>query len=127
METTPPQRAQGRLRTTTHNRRQRKLHRRTRLLRTSSHQMWHRPSLRCFTDKNLGDNRFILSRPHNGQTPRRTPQPQRPPELERWMTSSDAIVLGPGIGVHEETVDVVKKLLQQTAELNKPMVLDADA
>ena len=43
------------------------------------------------------------------------------------MTSSDAIVLGPGIGLHEETVDVVKKLITQTGELNKPLVLDADA
>src|SRR3989442_13458310 len=49
------------------------------------------------------------------------------PELERWMTSSDAIVLGPGIGLHEETVDTVKKLISQTGELNKPLVLDADA
>src|SRR5438270_445010 len=49
------------------------------------------------------------------------------PELERWMTSSDAIVLGPGIGLHEETVDVVKKLITQTGELKKPLVLDADA
>src|SRR5205809_123537 len=49
------------------------------------------------------------------------------PELERWMSSADAIVLGPGIGLHEETVDVVKKLITQTGELNKPLVLDADA
>src|SRR5207247_2492830 len=49
------------------------------------------------------------------------------PEIERWMTSSDAIVLGPGIGLHEETVDTVKKLISQTGELNKPLVLDADA
>src|SRR5437764_4508242 len=49
------------------------------------------------------------------------------PELEKWMTSSDAIVLGPGIGLHEETVDAVKKLITQTGELNKPLVLDADA
>jgi len=49
------------------------------------------------------------------------------PELERWMGSADAIVLGPGIGLHEETVDVVKKLISQTGELNKPVVLDADA
>lgn len=49
------------------------------------------------------------------------------PELEKWMSSADAIVLGPGIGLHEETVEVVKKLITQTGELNKPMVLDADA
>jgi len=49
------------------------------------------------------------------------------PELEKWMNSADAIVLGPGIGLHEETVEVVKKLITQTGELNKPAVLDADA
>src|SRR6059036_738562 len=49
------------------------------------------------------------------------------PELEKWMTSADAIVLGPGTGLHEETIDVVKKLITQTGELNKPLVLDADA
>src|SRR5258708_39728233 len=43
------------------------------------------------------------------------------------MSSADAIVLGPGIGLHEETVDVVKKLITQTGELNKPLVVDADA
>src|SRR5207253_9398209 len=49
------------------------------------------------------------------------------PELEKWMTSSDAIVLGPRLGLHEDTVDVVKKLITQTGEHNKPLVLDADA
>src|SRR5258708_28248588 len=43
------------------------------------------------------------------------------------MSYAEAIVLGPGIGLHEETVDVVKKLITQTGELNKPLVLDADA
>jgi ADP-dependent NAD(P)H-hydrate dehydratase / NAD(P)H-hydrate epimerase len=49
------------------------------------------------------------------------------PELTRWMTTADAIVLGPGIGLHEETVEAVRKLVSQLGELNKPMVLDADA
>src|SRR5713226_8458380 len=49
------------------------------------------------------------------------------PELERWMNSADAIVLGPGIGLHEETVDVVKKLITQIGELNKPTVLTPHA
>ena len=48
-------------------------------------------------------------------------------ELERWMSIVDAIVLGPGIGLHEETVEAVKKLISQTGDLNKPLVLDADA
>src|SRR6266516_2455077 len=49
------------------------------------------------------------------------------PELSKWIATADAIVLGPGIGLHEETVDVVKKLITKTGELNKPLVLDADA
>src|SRR3989442_2111998 len=47
-------------------------------------------------------------------------------DLEEWMTSADVIVLGPGTGLHEEPIDVVKKLITQTGELNKPLVLDAD-
>ena len=49
------------------------------------------------------------------------------PELSRWMNIADAIVLGPGIGLHEETIDAVKKLIGEAGELNKPVVLDADA
>jgi ADP-dependent NAD(P)H-hydrate dehydratase / NAD(P)H-hydrate epimerase len=48
-------------------------------------------------------------------------------ELSRWTSIVDAIVLGPGIGLHEETVDAVKKLISEAGELNKPVVLDADA
>jgi ADP-dependent NAD(P)H-hydrate dehydratase / NAD(P)H-hydrate epimerase len=49
------------------------------------------------------------------------------PELSKWTSTADAIVLGPGIGLHEETVDAVKKLITEAGELNKPVVLDADA
>jgi ADP-dependent NAD(P)H-hydrate dehydratase / NAD(P)H-hydrate epimerase len=49
------------------------------------------------------------------------------PELSKWITTADAIVLGPGIGLHEETVEAVRKLISETGEQNKPMVLDADA
>ncbi|HYY91757.1 MAG TPA: NAD(P)H-hydrate dehydratase [Candidatus Dormibacteraeota bacterium] len=48
-------------------------------------------------------------------------------ELSKWTTTADAIVLGPGIGLHEETVDAVKKLISEAGDQNKPMVLDADA
>src|SRR6266496_3202458 len=53
--------------------------------------------------------------------------PRALPELAKWTTTVDAIVLGPGIGLHEETVDAVKKLITEAGEQNKPMVLDADA
>ncbi|OLC63770.1 hypothetical protein AUH73_01395, partial [archaeon 13_1_40CM_4_53_4] len=53
--------------------------------------------------------------------------PRALPELAKWTTTADAIVLGPGIGLHEETVDAVKKLITEAGEQNKPIVLDADA
>ncbi|HEX4920320.1 MAG TPA: NAD(P)H-hydrate dehydratase [Candidatus Bathyarchaeia archaeon] len=53
--------------------------------------------------------------------------PNALPELERWINTADAIVLGPGIGLHEETVDAVRKIISKAGELNKPLVLDADA
>ena len=49
------------------------------------------------------------------------------PELSKWITAADAVVLGPGIGLHDETVETVKKLISEIGEQNKPMVLDADA
>ncbi len=49
------------------------------------------------------------------------------PELSRWIKTVDAIVLGPGIGLHDETVETVRKLITELGEQNKPMVLDADA
>src|SRR2546425_13244560 len=43
------------------------------------------------------------------------------------MPTSDAIVLGPEIELHKEKVDTDKNLISQTGELNKALVLDADA
>jgi len=48
-------------------------------------------------------------------------------ELSPWLKTSDAIVLGPGIGLHEETVEVVRKIITEAESLNKPLVIDADA
>ena len=48
-------------------------------------------------------------------------------ELPKWTSTADAIVLGPGIGLHDETVETVRKLITELGEQNKPMVLDADA
>jgi len=53
--------------------------------------------------------------------------PKAIPELSKWTSIADAVVLGPGIGLHEETVDAVRKLIAEAGELNKPMVIDADA
>ncbi len=49
------------------------------------------------------------------------------PELSRWLASMDAIVLGPGIGLHDETAEFVWKLVAEAEAAKKPLVLDADA
>jgi len=48
-------------------------------------------------------------------------------ELERWVKISDALVLGPGIGLHEDTTEFVWKAISLAESLNKTLVLDADA
>ncbi len=47
--------------------------------------------------------------------------------LERWLKISDAVILGPGIGLHEDTAEFVWKVTQLAESLNKSLVLDADA
>ncbi len=53
--------------------------------------------------------------------------PDSIPELERWLKISDTIVLGPGIGLHDDTAEFVWKVTQLAESLNKRLVLDADA
>ena len=48
-------------------------------------------------------------------------------ELERWLRLADAVILGPGIGLHEDTIEFVWKIIALAEALNKPLVLDADA
>ena len=48
-------------------------------------------------------------------------------ELDPWLKSADALVIGPGVGLHEETHETVWRLISQAEALNKPLVLDADA
>ncbi|MHA1754004.1 MAG: NAD(P)H-hydrate dehydratase [Candidatus Odinarchaeia archaeon] len=45
-------------------------------------------------------------------------------ELISW---ADAVVIGPGLGVKEETKTAVKELFNKIKSLNKPAVIDADA
>jgi len=47
--------------------------------------------------------------------------------LEPWVKKSDAIIIGPGIGLHEETAEAVWKLISLVESQMKPLVLDADA
>ena len=42
------------------------------------------------------------------------------------VTKNDAIVLGPGLGTHPETIVAVNTLVQRIIEMRKPLGLDAD-
>jgi len=53
--------------------------------------------------------------------------PKALPELERWLKTVDAVVLGPGIGLHEETREVSGKIISLVETAQKPLVMDADA
>ncbi|HZY95001.1 MAG TPA: NAD(P)H-hydrate dehydratase [Candidatus Bathyarchaeia archaeon] len=48
-------------------------------------------------------------------------------DLERWLKTVDAVVLGPGIGLHEETREVSGKIISLVETAQKPLVMDADA
>ena len=48
-------------------------------------------------------------------------------ELERWVKTVDAVVLGPGIGLHSETQEIIGKIISQIESAGKPLVIDADA
>ncbi len=48
-------------------------------------------------------------------------------EIEPWLRIADAMVAGPGIGLHEETAEALSKLIGLAETLGKPLVLDADA
>ncbi|MEM3703375.1 MAG: NAD(P)H-hydrate dehydratase [Candidatus Bathyarchaeia archaeon] len=46
--------------------------------------------------------------------------------LKTYIEKSDAVVLGPGLGLHVETRDAVKALIEVIEEVGKPLLLDAD-
>lgn len=45
-------------------------------------------------------------------------------DLRRLTETADAVAIGPGIGRHHETIELVRRFV---SECNKPMVIDADA
>jgi len=47
--------------------------------------------------------------------------------LKEYMEKSDAVVLGPGLGLHAETKTAIRMLIDAIAEAGKPLLLDADA
>ncbi|MGC8997813.1 MAG: NAD(P)H-hydrate dehydratase [Candidatus Bathyarchaeia archaeon] len=48
------------------------------------------------------------------------------PALKTLVEKADAIVIGPGLGLHTETKDAVKALLEVVEGDGKPLLLDAD-
>jgi NAD(P)H-hydrate epimerase len=47
--------------------------------------------------------------------------------MEAFLERATAIILGPGLGLHSETVKAVGALLERRDVSNKPIILDADA
>jgi hydroxyethylthiazole kinase-like uncharacterized protein yjeF len=48
------------------------------------------------------------------------------PILKNYSDTASAIVLGPGLGTHEETKEAVKEIIEETEERGIPILLDAD-
>jgi hydroxyethylthiazole kinase-like uncharacterized protein yjeF len=48
-------------------------------------------------------------------------------QLSRSIAASDALVLGPGIGQHPETIQVIPLIIKEARKLGKPLLIDADA
>jgi NAD(P)H-hydrate epimerase len=46
--------------------------------------------------------------------------------IRRYMETSTAMVIGPGLGLHKETRDAVKEIIKAVEERKTPLVLDAD-
>ncbi len=46
--------------------------------------------------------------------------------LKQFIKKVDAVVLGPGLGLHEETIEAVKKLVEIVEIFKVPLLLDAD-
>jgi hydroxyethylthiazole kinase-like uncharacterized protein yjeF len=48
-------------------------------------------------------------------------------ELKPYITGVDAVVLGPGLGLHPDTKEFVKAFISAVEAARKPLLLDADA
>lgn len=53
--------------------------------------------------------------------------PRNIQQITEQIKLADAVVLGPGLGTHQQTVQAVRKLLRILADHKKPVLLDADA
>lgn len=48
-------------------------------------------------------------------------------ELRPWIDRADVVVIGPGMGLDERTVEASKLIVNYLRDINKPAVIDADA
>ncbi|NON61453.1 NAD(P)H-hydrate dehydratase [Acidianus sp. RZ1] len=48
-------------------------------------------------------------------------------ELRAWIDKADSIVIGPGAGLAEETIEASKKIVNYILDKGKPAVIDADS
>ena len=53
--------------------------------------------------------------------------PENFEELKPWIDRADAVIIGPGMGLDEKTVEASKIIVNYLKEKNKPAVIDADA
>jgi hydroxyethylthiazole kinase-like uncharacterized protein yjeF len=47
-------------------------------------------------------------------------------QMKEYITTSNAVVIGPGLGLQQETCDALKKLVDAVERAGKPLLLDAD-
>jgi NAD(P)H-hydrate epimerase len=47
-------------------------------------------------------------------------------QLSRLLAASDALVLGPGIGRHPETIGAIPLIIKEARKIGKPILIDAD-
>jgi hydroxyethylthiazole kinase-like uncharacterized protein yjeF len=53
--------------------------------------------------------------------------PSNLPQIKNALERSSAIVIGPGLGSHKETISALEKLFDLIHDLKKPALIDADA
>ena len=49
------------------------------------------------------------------------------PQIETALTNIQAVLVGPGLGSHHETLDAIGQVLTIANKMEKPLVIDADA
>jgi NAD(P)H-hydrate epimerase len=52
--------------------------------------------------------------------------PNNIPALKNYVEKADAVALGPGLGLHKETKEAVKAVVEVVENAGKPLLLDAD-